>query len=129
VHRRCLTRSIATRVKVAGLGKSRKWAIWSGAPFSVIFDFPLDSFGIHAFYHSISRVVYMGWVRDVGGVDSRSRRDLEVQVYVGKKPADFGPRFSHLVDRNLKCPFGTKVSSARATQWRIVFCGPKNDHL
>ena len=66
------------------LGKSRKWAIWSGAPFSVIFDFPLDSFGIHAFYHSISRVVYMGWVRDVGGVDSRSRRDLEVHVGSGR---------------------------------------------
>ena len=36
----------------------------------MIFDFPLDSFGIHAFYHSNLRVVYMGsWVRGVGGVD------------------------------------------------------------
>ena len=35
----------------------------------VIFDFPLDSFGItiHAFYHSNSRVgIRMGWVRDRG---------------------------------------------------------------
>ena len=51
---------------------------------TVIFDFPLDSFGIHAFYHSNPRVIYMDWVRDVGGFDSRSRRDLEVHVGSGR---------------------------------------------
>ena len=50
----------------------------------MIFDFLLDYFGIHALYHSNSRVVYMGWVRDVGGIDSRSRRDLEVHVGSGR---------------------------------------------
>ena len=50
----------------------------------MIFDFLLDYFGIHAFYHSNSRVVYMGWVRDVGGLDSRSRRDLAVHVGIGR---------------------------------------------
>ena len=56
----------------------------SGMSFLAVFDFPRDSFGIHASQYVIKRVVYLSCVGGVGGVDNGSRRDLAVHVRNGR---------------------------------------------
>ena len=57
----CAYRRPVDHLKVVVLSKSRKWAIWSGAPFSVVFDFPLDSFAVST--HSTTQAcVWYTWV-------------------------------------------------------------------